>query len=192
MTKFRLFLAVMVLAGICSAGAMAADKVDDNNPLVVLDKATRDMIAKAENDNQKQQFSAINGAHGIIRTVENVQESLRRGVDSCSKNNPDMKKSLVADFETWKDAVRPVMKKANSKLNKMILLQSFAQPSEIRAYLKKFDLAVQYRDQGIKMIPVTDKADCANMQASLTKSQNDIVNLMIEIMALNKDIKVKE
>jgi len=160
-------------------------------PLTKLDAAT-DAMMKGLDKNQLKQFAAIENSHGTIRAVEDVQLSIARAVVSCTKANPDMKSGLSEGFENWKNAVRPVMGKARTKLDKMILLQGFSQPSQVRAYLKKFDAAVVYRNQGIKAVPVTAKEDCERLQENMKKTQNDLVNLLTETLALNADIKVKE
>jgi hypothetical protein len=149
-------------------------------------------MMKGLDSNQLKQFAAIENSHGTIRAVEDVQQSISRAVESCSKANPDIKDSLSSRFEEWKEALRPVMQKGRSKLDKMILLQGFSQPSQVRAYLKKFDAAVIYRNQGIKAVPVTAKEDCQKLQKSMGKTQDDLIELLTETLALNTDLKIKE
>lgn len=161
-----------------------------DTPLTRLNTAT-DAMMKGLDENQLRQFVSIEKAHGIIRAVDNVQQSISRAVTSCSKANPDMKAVMTERFVTWKDALRPVMKQSRNKLDKMVLLQSFAQPSEVRAYLKKFDDAVVYRNQGIKSIPVTEKDACEKLRTSMDKTQSDTVNLITETLELNAPLKTK-
>lgn len=168
-----------------------AKETTKDTPQTRLDAAT-DAMMKGLEENHLKQFSSIEYSHGTIRAVEDVQQSIARAVTSCSKANPDIKDSLSSRFEEWKEALRPVMQKARNKLDKMILLQGFAQPSQVRAYLKKFDAAVIYRNQGIKAVPVTDKKDCQKLQDSMNKTQNDLINLLTESLELNTQLKIKE
>ena len=103
-----------------------------------------------------------------------------------------MKDGMSSRFEAWKDAVRPVMKDARKRLDKMILLQSFAQPSEVRAYLKKFDAAVIFRNQGVKAVPVKEKSACEALQKSMDKTQDNMAKMLTEALGLNSDLKTKE
>ncbi len=166
-------------------------KSEVKTPVTKLDAAT-DAMMKGLDDNQLKQFAAIENSNGTIRAIEDVQMSISRAVESCSKSNPDIKEDISAKFEAWKNNLRPVMKQARTKLDKMILLQGFAQPSQVRSYLKTFDEAVVFRNQGIKAVPVTSKEDCEKLQSSMVKTQNDLVNLLTESLALNSDLKVKE
>lgn len=171
--------------------AVQKEQPKENTPLDKLNAATDEMM-KGLDENQLRQFASIKNAHGIIRAVEDVQQSVLRGVESCTKANPDIADPLNKRFEDWKEVIRPVMKQARARLDKMILLQGFAQPSQVRGYLKKFDAAVVYRNQGVKAVPVTDKSDCQKLQASMDKTQDNLSTLLTDALNLNADLKVKE
>lgn len=189
--KFRI-LSVAILCALLPFSAMAEEAAPaTNTPLTILDTASKDIL-KGLNENQVKQFSAINNSFGVIRTVEDVQQSIARAVESCGVANPDLKAGISGSFETWKDTVRPVVKKARTKLDRMVLLQSFAPPSAVRDYLKKFDEAVIYRNQKINPTSIQKAEDCLKLQSNMTKTQNDIVNMMIESLNLNSELKVKE
>ena len=195
MNIFR-FLCGFLLSILVFSSAMAEEKTSKSalskeTPVTILDAAT-DSMMKGLDENHLKQFSAIESSYGTIRAVEDVQMSLSRAVKSCSEANQDMAKPLSDKFELWKADVRPVMKKARTKLDKMILLQGFAQPSQVRSYLKKFDAAVVYRNQGIKSVPVTTKESCEKMQDSMTKTQENLVKLLTDTLNLNSSLKVKE
>lgn len=200
MNSLRILSAV-ILFGVFVSPAMAEDtKVETKaevkakapaTPLDVLQTATTDMM-KGLDENQIKQFSAISNSFTIIRTVEDVQQSISTAVDSCVKANPDLKDGMTARFETWKDAVRPVIKKSKSKLDKMILLQGFTQPSVIRAYLKKFDAAYIFRNQKLKPNAIHKAEDCKRLQSNMDKTQHDLVILITDTLGLNDDLKVKE
>jgi basic membrane lipoprotein Med (substrate-binding protein (PBP1-ABC) superfamily) len=186
MNKSFLLLSSLLVVGCLSSPVMA-----EETPLSILEKANTDM-AKGLDENQVKQFSAINNSYAIIRSVDDVQHSISLAVESCSNAHPDLKESISNRFEVWKDTIRPVMKKARTKLDKMILLQSFAQPSEVRAYLKKFESAVIFRNQKIKSAPIEKAEDCKKLQSSMDTTQNNLVNLITENLGLNSDLKIKE
>jgi basic membrane lipoprotein Med (substrate-binding protein (PBP1-ABC) superfamily) len=186
MLNIRIFCATVLM---CSFAVPAM--AEDATPLTVLETSTKDMM-KGLDENKTKQFSAINNSFGIIRSIEDAQQSIARAVDSCSASNPNLKDAISTRFESWKDNVRPVMKKARTKLDKMILLQGFAQPSEVRAYLKKFDAAIIYRNQKLKPVPITSAEDCQKLQSSMDASQSNLVNLITETLALNEELKIKE
>ena len=187
-------LSVAILFGCLPFSAIAEEAkpaVKPTTPIEILDTATKDIL-KGLDENQIKQFSAINNSYGVIRSVEDVQQSISRAVESCGTVNPDLKAPMSDRFESWKENVRPVMKKARTKLDKMVLLQSFGQPSQVRAYLKKFDEAIIYRNQQLQPAPIQKAEDCKKLQSSMDKTQNDLVNLITESLGLNADLKVKE
>ena len=167
-----------------SAGALA------ETPVTRLDAAT-DALMKDMDENQLRQFGSIQNAYGIIRAVEDVQQSISRAVDSCGNANADMKAPMGERFEAWKEAVRPVMKDARTRLDKMILLQGFAQPSEVRSYLKKFEAAVVYRNQGLTPVAITAKKDCEALLSSMEETKGELTSKLTEALSLDKDIIVK-
>lgn len=187
-------LSVAILFGVLPFSAMAEEAKPVTTlpaPLEKLDVATKEII-KNLNDNQSKQFAAISNSYSVIRSVEDVQQSIARAVDSCSVANPTLKDGISNRFEGWKNAVRPVMKKARAKLDKMVLLQSFTQPSQMRAYLKLFDEAIIFRNQQLKPEPIQKAEDCQKLQSSMDETQTNLVNLITESLSLNSDLKVKE
>jgi hypothetical protein len=190
--KIRILSSVAILCGLLPFSAMAEEAVPvTNNPVTILDTASKDIL-KGLNENQVKQFSAINNSYSVIRTVEDVQQSIGRAVESCGVANPELKDGISGTFEAWKDTVRPVVKKARTKLDRMVLLQSFAPPSAVRDYLKKFDEAVIYRNQKINPTSIQKAEDCLKLQSNMTKTQKDIVSMMTETLNLNSELKVKE
>lgn len=188
------FLRVLTLGLVIltfSSYSFAEDSAVAETPLTKLEKATVE-ITKDLDENQAKQFATISNSFGIIRTVEDVQQSITRAVASCSKANPDIKEPLSNRFEVWKEAVRPVMGKARSKMDKMIAMQGFAEASAVRAYLKKYEAAVIYRNQKIKPVPIEKLEDCQKLQTNMDSTQTNLVNLITETLSLNSDLKVKE
>lgn len=195
MSIYRFFLCGFVVLAFAVSSAQAEDDKNvtsqKETPLSILNKAT-DEIMKGLDENQLKQFAAIEGAHGTIRAIEDVQMSLTRAVKSCSDAHPDMKEGLSAEFEGWKDAIRPEMRRANKKLDKMILLQGFAQPSQVRAYLKKFDAAVVDRNQKIKPVAISSSEDCEKFQGSMSKTKANLTKLLVDTLGLDTPLEIKK
>jgi len=192
--KISYFVTGLILSGLLNLPAYAVDikvKTKPETPVTKFETATAE-ISKGLDENQIKQFAAINNSYGVIKTVEDVQQSITHAVGACSKANPEIKDSISNRFEAWKDAIRPVMKEARTKLNKMILLQGYAQPSEVRGYLKKFDAAIIYRNQSLTPMPIKKLEDCKKLESSMNETQNNLVNLITESLALNIDLKIKE
>lgn len=156
-----------------------------------LDVRTKELMETLDR-NQTSQLQAIRNAQGTIRAVEDVQGSVKRAVTACGEKNPEIKEAMTARYDDWRMALRPTLKKAQSKLEKMILLQSVGKPSEIRAYLKLFDDAVAERNSKITSVPVTEKTECEKLVASMDKTQADLIRLITEQLNLDQDLKQKD
>ena len=186
----RFILSALIAFGFFASSAFAENAKPDT-PLSKLEAATIE-LTKGLNENQAKQFAAINNSFGVIRSVEDVQQSISLAVESCSNANPDMKDSMSNRFETWKETIRPVLKKARGKLDQMVILQSIAPTSQVRAYLKKFDEAIIFRNQKLKPVPISKAEDCQKLQASMDETQKNLVSLITESLGLDSDLKVKE
>jgi hypothetical protein len=121
-----------------------------------------------------------------------VQASVKKAVEACAAKNPDIKDRIRSRFDDWKLAIRPTLKKAESKLEKMILLQSFGKPSEVRSYLKLFDEAVAARDAAIKSAPITEKAECERLIRKMDETEQNLIKLLTESLSLNQPIIQKD
>lgn len=157
-------------------------------PVTKWEKAT-DKLTLELKGNQLKQFAAIENSYRTIRAVDDVQMSVSRAVTSCSKANKDSAADYDAKYTVWKEALRPVMKDARAKLDKMVLLQDYAQPSQVRAHLKLLDAAVVYRNQGIKTVPVQEKSACDKLVENMDDTRDELVKLLTDTLALNKPLK---
>lgn len=169
----------------------ATPALAEEMPLTKFQQSTKALMDKMD-ENQLKQFAAIRGSHGTIRAVESVQASVRKAVEACAKQNPDISARMNGRFDDWRGAVRPVLKKAQSKLDKMILLQSFGKPSEVRSYLGEFDAVIAARDAQVTAVPVTEKAECERLVVKMDGSQAELVKLLNESLALDQPIKQKD
>ena len=183
---------IMLLCGFVNAAQAeeAAKPVAEETPVTKLDAATK-VMTEGLDKNKNLQFVAIETSYRTIRAVEDVQMSVSRAITSCSKENKDMSKAYNDTYSDWKESLRPTLKDGRTKLDKMILLQGFAQPSEVRAYLKKFDAAVVYRNQGVKSVPITSREDCDKLVANMAETKVNLKKLLIDTLALNRDLQVE-
>jgi hypothetical protein len=163
----------------------------DNAPQTRLDARTKALMEGLD-QNQLRQLASIRESHGTIKAVENVQASVRNAVSACVAKNPDMKDQMNSRHDNWRHALRPTMKQAQSKLEKMILLQSFAKPSEVRSYLKMFDAAIAESNARVKAVPITEKAECEKLLKSMDKTEADLIRLITRNLALDQPLKQKE
>lgn len=151
-----------------------------------LDQKTEDMM-KGLTEEQLKQFAIIRTAHGTLRAVDDVRASLERAVKSCTAANPDMKDEMSERFQSWKNAILPVVRQGESKLDKMILSQEFARPSKIRAYFKAFDDMVKAKNSEFTEVPVSSKEACKAMNKNMDKSQRIMGGLITETLGLDQD-----
>ncbi len=185
--RLTVFLALVFLS---SSALSSASFAAEETPLVALDNQTKSLLEGLD-DAQKNELAAIRNSHGIIRAVEDVQASVQRGVLACGKANADLKDSLDERLSNWRAAIRPVMKQAQTKQEKMILLQNVAKPSVIRSYLKIFDEAVAFRNSAIKEVPVTERKECESLLKSMDGTQENLIKLLRENLALDGTVKIK-
>lgn len=176
--------------GLVMALAVPAQAADETAQ-ARLDARTKTLMENMD-ENQLLQLASIRTAHGTIRAVENVEDSVKKAVSSCAEKNPDMKDRIQSRFDNWKLAIRPTLKKAESKLEKMILLQSFGKPSEVRGYLKLFDEAVAARDAAIKSVPITEKAECERLIGKMDETEESLTKLMTDSLSLDQPILQKD
>lgn len=189
-----LTLALGVLTGVMilssSSVVLAEEKPEQKKetPVTRLDDMTT-FMTKQMTDNQLLQFRAIEKSYRTIRAVEDVQTSIAKAVTSCGKSNPDIKDEMEKSLRDWKDGIRQTMKSAREKMDKMILLQDFTQPSSVRRYLKLFDEAVSYRNQEVESVPVSERDQCKKLEATMSGTKDQLIGLLTEELGLDKPIK---
>lgn len=153
-----------------------------------LDERTKKLMEGME-ENQLRQFASIRTSYGAIRSVQNVQKSIERAVKSCGEVNPGIKDDMEGGFENWRMYIRPTVRKSEAKLEKMILLQTFARPSEVRSFLKLFDEAVNARDAEVKEVPITTQTECTNLLKKMADTQKKMVELLTKALYLDQPLK---
>ncbi|MDY0029255.1 MAG: hypothetical protein RBR86_04845 [Pseudobdellovibrionaceae bacterium] len=193
--SFKNILLVSAVLAVSATPSFAEDKkteaAKEKNPITELEAATNNLM-KDMDDNQLLQFRAIEQSYRTIKAVEDVQASVTRAVESCTKENPELKEEMSSRLRSWRDTIRPTMKEAYKKLDKMVLLQSFTRPSVVRNFLKMFDEAIVYRNMGIKAVPVTEKESCLKLKKSMDKSEKTLSDLLTQTLSLEVPLKTKK
>lgn len=169
----------------------ASDKKMSTTPVKALQEAT-DKLLEGLSDKEIKQYRAIRSAHGLIRSIENVSDTIDRAVTACAKNNPDMADKLEDRFVKWKRAVRPHLNTARDKRDDMVVLQSFAEPERVRAYLDTFDKAVAYKNDMFEKKPVSDAESCKDMMDKMQSTQDRLIKLLEERLALYDKLRGKD
>lgn len=188
--KFSVFF--LIVLSFFSVPALAQDlQKDPENPIQILKDRT-DVILKDLDENQTRQFQAIRASYGTIRGVQDVRALLLRAVKACTEKNPELKDRLETRFANWTDTVDPVIRQGENRLDKMILLQSYAKPSEVRAYLQVFDEAVIWRTENAKTVPVSDKNGCEKMIQSMDSTQTELPELLTKTLKLDKPLIIQQ
>lgn len=178
----------MTLALILCAGSFSAQAAE--TAVQRLDTETVAILKKLD-ENEQKQFAAIRNAHGILRAVENTGQTILLGVNSCAEHNPKISKDIKAEFQKWRDDIQPSMDQGQDKLQQMINLQSFEEPSKLRGYLKRVDKVISDQDKKITKIGVVDEDKCEDLIDEMDDSHKKIKKLLIETLRLDKTIQVE-
>ena len=187
--KFRLFILFLSLMSL-PLTVYGADSKKPVTPITKLDDATTKML-KGLSENQAKQFAAIRNNHGIIRAVEGVEKDILNASKSCSEHNPEFAESMQKRVGEWQASVDPILKDARERQESMIKLQDYASPKEAKAYLKKVDDAVAFKSKSMKSIPVTEKKECKKLLGTMDDTQEDLQELLVKALGLDKPIVQK-
>lgn len=180
MTIRGLFFCSVLIAVVLATPVWAKGET----PFHALEAQEKTLLANATDD-QKDQFQKIRVAHGTLRAVRDVRDSLARAVKSCSTATPDLKADLEASLKTWKRSVAPTIIRGQEQLNQMIASQKVTTPAKMTAYLKQFDAVVDQSSNAEAEVPITDKDACLAMQKNMDQSAKTMAGLMIETLGLS-------
>jgi hypothetical protein len=126
----------------------------------------------------KQSIYILRQKHSIIRVIGIVERDIGAAVKSCSKANPDMKGDIETRFTDWKNAVKPVVTTARKNLNQEIEKQEIVSTKEFKRVLKLNDDAFEYTDKRTTKNPVSERAACESLMASMNDTEDKMVKLL--------------
>lgn len=156
------------------------EKARPNAPSPLMAKLN-DMIRDIRKDldaiNRRHFFLVYNN-HNIITTVKTVQKDVTSAIQSCGKENPDMKDDLDARFATWNDAINTQLDEANGHIENMIIAQDYAQKSTIRNILKTADELREETASKVQKVPVVTEKACNHLLNKMDETQDTMVNLL--------------
>lgn len=164
------FLIVLSVFFICTDKSAAQDELALHQNLRTLSEDLPEQ--------DKMHFFTMYNNDNLIETVKTVASDVGKAVAACGENNPDMAGPLAARFESWQEAIKPVMEEARGHLENMILAQDYLPAESIRGVL---DLAHQTRTETqskISKIPVTSVEACTFLLHKMDETQSSMIGLL--------------
>lgn len=177
---FTLTLALS-LAVIGTAQAEEAKEKKEAAPTPVSEYAqeVKDLV-ESLNEEQAKKYTLIRHTHGVIRSVQSVEKHVAKAVKACKGNHKELGKNIESRFNEWKVAIHPVIKSGEDRLEKLILLQDYAKPSDVKQHLENYDKAALYGEKLMDLKPASDKESCNKLLKSMDKTQPDLIRLLKE------------
>jgi hypothetical protein len=147
-------------------------------------KAETEALIESLSDEQAKKYYLIRNTHGIIRSVESVEAIVEKAAKSCKKEQKDLGAKVEDRFVEWKLALHPIMKSSEDRLEKLVLMQDYAKPSDVKKHLKNFDLAATYGESLIDQVPASDAKSCEKLLKSMDATQGNLIRLLKETIGL--------
>lgn len=142
-------------------------------------------------DKDKESFFILRNKYSILRVVKVVERDISKAVDSCSKENPDMKSKMTERFKEWSSAVDPIVDTAKKQLDKDIESQKIVDVKKARNVLKLNDKAYEYGESKITKNPITSKESCEGLLASMDRTEDTMITLLRQTLLPEAVIRSK-
>ncbi len=177
-----LLLTMGAAALLLTAGqtAQAQEEKSENakaEAVEALHNATKD-ITEDLDEADKLHFYAIYNNYNLIKTVETVRGDVEMAVQSCGKENPDLKEKIESRFEAWKAAVNPVLAEAQGHTDNMMNVQDYVPVESIENIFTKIDAARTSAEGQITKVPVTSPEACNFLHDKMDETQGHMVDLL--------------
>jgi hypothetical protein len=166
-----------------AANAEIAPEIIADTPITRY-KAETEALIESLSDTQAKKYYLIRNTHGIIRSVESVELIVEKAAKSCKKEHKGLGKEIENRFVEWKLALHPTMKSSEDRLEKLILMQDYAKPSDVKKHLKSFDLAANYGESLLEQVPASDAKSCEQLLKSMDATQGNLIRLLKETIGL--------
>jgi hypothetical protein len=147
-------------------------------------KAETEALIESLSDEQAKKYYLIRNTHGIIRSVESVEAIVEKAAQSCKKEQKYLGTKVEDRFVEWKLAIHPIIKSSEDRLEKLVLMQDYAKPSDVKKHLKNFDLAATYGESLIDQVPASDAKSCEKLLKSMDATQGNLIRLLKETIGL--------
>ena len=175
----RNFLVAMGAGALLFGAAMPAMAQDTAKAESVqaLHEATA-ALTKDLTEPQKLHFYAIYNNYNLIKTVEIVRGDVEMAVDSCGKENPDLKDKIAGRFAAWKDEVNPILAEAQGHTDNMVIVQDYVPPESIENIFTKVDAARADAQAQVTKVPVTSLEACNFLHDKMDETQANMIKLL--------------
>lgn len=144
--------------------------------------AAENALIEPLTDEQQRTFYIIRNKHGVIRSVRVVDRDVGNAVKACGKENPDMKDKMDDRFKAWEGSVLPILDSAEKFLKEEIDKQEMVPASDFRHILKMNDEAFEFSEKQIEKSPVTTKDACEGLLKSMDRTEDKLINLLLDIL----------
>ncbi len=135
------------------------------------------MMMSLEEHEQKHFFLAYTN-YNLIETVKVVQGDVKKAINKCGENNPDMKGSLDARFKAWNKAVNPLIKEAEGNYKNMLVAQDYASKKELKDIFNSVDETREKTYDQIEKIPVTTPEACQYLINKMDETEESMLSIL--------------
>lgn len=180
----RIFITLILVTLFLSAqpsSTFAQEKQSDQTPITKWIAAENAMIEALPKENQKV-FFVMRNKYNVIRSVRMVERDIKNAVQSCAKENKDIKDEINTRFDEWQNAIDPILKDANSFLDKELKQQKAFHVSDFKVVSKLNDKAFNFSEKQIEKKPVSSLKSCKSLIKSMNRSENQLVDLLQTIL----------
>ena len=181
---FLLFIAIFI---VCPVSSVRAEEGKVQETVQDKIKSFTADFEKVDRDH----FMAIYANYNLISVVEMVREDVENAIEKCADKNPDMEDALEDRFETWDDAIEPIMDDAEANLDNMIKVQDYAKKGDIEDLFEFLDDTREEKTKQIDKRPVTTPEACEHLRATMNETQDNLTKLLRStLVTLPQEVEV--
>lgn len=129
-------------------------------------------------DKDKESIFILRNKHSMMKVTRVVEKDIENAVESCSKNNPDIKDKMNARFKQWQSAVNPILDNAEKQLEKDIEAQKIVDADAFEDMLDLHDEAYEEGEKQTVKQPVTTKEACEGLLASMDNTEDNMIQIL--------------
>ena len=132
-------------------------------------------------------FQIIRSKYGVVQAVKRVKDSVSQAVESCVKENSDIKDSMEREYSDWIDRIDPLLKESEKKLKDMMKLQRKISLVELQEYFALIDKEVEKREKELDAKPISNLKACMSMKKTMGVSKEKLAKLLEDELLLTKE-----
>ncbi len=180
----RIFITLLLFT-LCvfaySINVFAKEKQNDQTPITKWMAAENAMIETLPEQNQEV-FFVMRNKYNVIRSVRMVERDIKNAVQSCAKENNEIKTEINTRFNEWQNAINPILKEASNFLDQELKQQEAFHVSDFKMVSKLNDKAFDFSEDQIRKKPVSSLKSCQSLMKSMNKTENQLVDLLQTIL----------